>query len=164
MELPPVLVFSTAWGQSSDHIGSAHAWQPLSLHWGRLPAPTGLPPGLALVGVARDPQCLGDPCAWLLADSLLGHGLWLGLGACCPGPLPPSVGWPVPSGRPPRCIPSATFLSIDTLLCHVLASLFPVKRGGGPQSGGWRLRLAPNFLRGAGGRLSGGTSATRGAL
>ena len=63
-----------------------------------------------------------------------------------------------------RCILSATSLSIVTLSCHVLASPFPVKHGGGPRSGGWRLRLAPDCLRGAGGRLSGGTSAARGAL
>ena len=63
-----------------------------------------------------------------------------------------------------RCILSATSLSIVTLSCHVLASPFPVKHGGGPRSGGWRLRLAPDCLRGAGGRLSGGTSAACGAL
>ena len=95
MKIPLVLVFSKAWGQSSNHIGAACARLPLSLHWGGLPAPTRLTPGLALEGVARDPQCPGGPCAWLLADSLLGHGLRLGLGACCPGPLPPSVSWPV---------------------------------------------------------------------
>jgi hypothetical protein len=65
---------------------------------------------------------------------------------------------------PPRCVPSVTSLSTVTLLCHVLASPFPVKRGGGPWSEGWRLSLAPDLLRGAGGRLCGGISAACGAL
>ena len=56
---------------------------------------------------------------------------------------------------PPRSFPSVTSLSTVTLSCHVLASPFPVKRGGRPRSGDWRLRLAPDCLRGAGGRLSG---------
>ena len=37
---------------------------------------------------------------------------------------------------PPRCFPSVTSLSTVTLSCHVLASPFPVKRGGGSWSGG----------------------------
>ena len=65
---------------------------------------------------------------------------------------------------PPRCVLSVTSLSTVTLSCHVLASPFPMKHGGGPWSGGWRLSLVPDLLRGAGGRLCGGISAARGAL
>ena len=94
---------------------------------------------------------------WTLAGT---WGLLSGTAATLRGLACAVWTWPTP----PRCSPSATSLSIVTLSCHVLASPFPMKHGGGPQSGGWRLRLAPDCLRGAGGRLRGGTSAARGAL
>jgi hypothetical protein len=94
---------------------------------------------------------------WTLAGT---WGLLSGTAATLRGLACAVWTWPTP----PRCSPSATSLSIVTLSCHVLASPFPMKHGGGPQSGGWRLRLAPDCLRGVGGRLRGGTSAARGAL
>ena len=106
--------------------------------------------GVLALGYLSTP-CLGVDSGWDLGPVVRDrcHPPWAGL---CHQDLATPL------------LPVRDLLVTVTLSCHVLASPFPMKRGGGPPSGGWRLRLAPDCLRGAGGRLSGGASATRGAL